>query len=235
MRTSRPVNEIAPAFVAFQAALGEKLERDSSADIEGRTHSWASLAAIFAYIRHPLTDNGLSVSQDVVNMPEHRGVSVTTRMIHTSGQWYEWGPLDVPCPPDAWSIGTATSYGQRYTLNPALGIAAGVDDDAKHITEAMRATKPVSAQAPARIARATAPQLKAIAGRVEKLGRDSTWLERWLFQGYGVRKPDALTREQASRTITALDDALSAAARTAKREAGEDSSAPDPSKEASHA
>jgi hypothetical protein len=79
-------------------------------------------------VRKPLGDNGLVVLQDVT-LGEH-GVSVTTRLVHVSGQWVEFGPLTVPLTKrDAQGVGSATSYGRRYALLAALGIVAEEDDD----------------------------------------------------------------------------------------------------------
>jgi hypothetical protein len=58
-----------------------------------------------------------------------RGVSVTTRLIHSSGQWIEFGPLTVPMSKqDAHGVGSATTYARRYGLSAALGIVADDDD-----------------------------------------------------------------------------------------------------------
>jgi hypothetical protein len=56
-------------------------------------------------------------------------IAVTTRLVHSSGQWMEFGPLPVPSmKQDAHGVGSATSYARRYGLSAAVGIVADDDD-----------------------------------------------------------------------------------------------------------
>src|SRR5688572_18466158 len=100
-----------------------------------RGSKYADLTAVWDSIRGPLTDNGISVLQDVENHGE--GVSVTTRLQHESGEYMEFGPLTIPMSkPDAHGVGSATTYGRRFALSAAVGVVSDVDDDgnaaAKH-------------------------------------------------------------------------------------------------------
>lgn len=88
---------------------------------------YADLSAVWDAIRGPLTENGIGVLQDVENIG--KAVAVTTRLVH-SGQWYEFGPLVMPLAAEtAHGIGSAITYGKRYALSAALGVATEDDDD----------------------------------------------------------------------------------------------------------
>jgi hypothetical protein len=88
---------------------------------------YADLAAVWDAIRVPLTSNGIAVLQNVENIGE--AVAVTTRLVH-AGQFYEFGPLVVPLAQHtAHGIGSAITYGKRYSLSAAVGVATDEDDD----------------------------------------------------------------------------------------------------------
>ncbi len=57
------------------------------------------------------------------------GVAVETELIHESGQEMSCGTLFIPATKqDAQGFGSAISYGKRYGLQAALGIASEDDD-----------------------------------------------------------------------------------------------------------
>jgi len=89
---------------------------------------YSDLASVMDAIREPIGNNGLSIWQDATL--EESGVSVTTRIVHISGQWVEFGPLTIPIGrKDAHAVGSACSYGKRYALCAALGVVSDDDDD----------------------------------------------------------------------------------------------------------
>lgn len=71
---------------------------------------------------------GVAVVQDV--QTADGGITVTTRLIHVSGQWIEFGPLLVPVEKaTAHGVVSATTYGRRVHLAASCLIAADDDDD----------------------------------------------------------------------------------------------------------
>lgn len=219
MRTSDSIDAIAPAFVAFQADLEEKLPRNRFAEIDGQVHAYADLADYIAAIRLPLAANDLALTQDVTSL--HRGlrnpegVNITTRIVHTSGQYYEWGPLFMPTLPEPWAIGQAITYGCRYAIKAAVNLEAGMDDDAAALQAAITApTAPPAAsrRACAATPKAEAPKLatKLQVSRLIKLGAGLGWDEKRVITetkaAYpGTNHPDQLDRKQISALITALE------------------------------
>lgn len=121
---SEALDKLAPALVAAQASF-PAIKKTKKA-VYGK---YADLASIMDAIRKPLADNGLSVTQDACGTTGM--VGVTTRIMHTSGQWLESEPLMLPAGNDAQKAGAALTYARRYSLTAALGIAADEDDDGK--------------------------------------------------------------------------------------------------------
>lgn len=124
MKTSDEVKEVIAALVKVQGSL-HSIKKDTKA----YNYYYATLSSIWDVIREPLMENGLLVTQDALTLPE--GISVTTRVMHESGQWMEFGPLVVPMgKKDAHSTGSGITYGRRYALAAALGIVTDDDDGA---------------------------------------------------------------------------------------------------------
>jgi hypothetical protein len=138
MRTSDQINDIAGAMVKVQDALKPAIKDATNPAFKSR---YADLNAVWEACRAPLTKNGVFAAQDVTS--DDTGVSVCTRLIHTSGQWLEFGPLYIPLgKKDAQGVGSATSYAKRYGLSAALGIVAEDDDDGNSATASQ--AKPVA-------------------------------------------------------------------------------------------
>lgn len=89
---------------------------------------YADLAELLDATTDSLSDNGLAVMQFPVNGLDNR-VAVVTRLCHESGQWAQ-GKLSMPISKaDAQGIGSAITYGRRYSYGALLNIASEEDDD----------------------------------------------------------------------------------------------------------
>lgn len=125
MKTSENIAEIAKAI-----SLAQKEMRPASKDSTNPhfRSKYSDLASVMDAIREPIGNNGLSIWQDATL--DQSGVNVTTRIVHISGQWVEFGPLTIPIGKrDAHAVGSACSYGKRYALCAALGVVSDDDDD----------------------------------------------------------------------------------------------------------
>jgi len=129
MKRSEQINELASALSKFQGQI-KNAPKDSS---NPYFHSnYTDLATAWDAIRSPLAANGLSVVQDAVIVEAK--VSVTSLLMHTSGQWIE-STLDfTPKDLSPQSVGSCLSYGRRYLLMAQTGLA-GEDDDAESATD----------------------------------------------------------------------------------------------------
>lgn len=125
MKSSQTVKELAAALVRVQKALKPAVKDSTNLHFNRK---YADLSAVWDACRGPLNANDITALQDVTS--DERGVSVCTILIHTSGEWIEFGPLTVPLTKmSAHEVGSATSYGKRYALAAAVGIVAEEDDD----------------------------------------------------------------------------------------------------------
>lgn len=138
MKRSETINDLAAALAKAQKSF-TAAERDHTAKVElksGGNYSfnYADLAAYLEVCRAPLGDNGLSVIQEPVIKGNE--VSVTTLLMHATGQWIESEPLILPVigqgdkqvvTPQA--IGSAITYARRYSLSTLVGMASEADDD----------------------------------------------------------------------------------------------------------
>jgi hypothetical protein len=95
---------------------------------------YATLASVREAIREPFTKYGLSVTQPITRTDD--GVKITTLLLHSSGQWIS-EEFDVPASKlDAQGLGSAATYGMRYSLQAIAGVAPddASDDDGNHAT-----------------------------------------------------------------------------------------------------
>lgn len=126
MQMSEKCDQVVGAFIKAQSSL-KKAAKDT--DNPFFKAKYADLNAVWAACQDALCDNDLAAIQDVQTSPD--GVTVATRILHSSGQWIECGPLTVPlgAKRDAQGVGSAITYGRRYGLSATLGVVADEDDD----------------------------------------------------------------------------------------------------------
>lgn len=79
-------------------------------------------------------DLGISYVQELTS--EGNQVSVTTHILHDSGQFISLDPLNIPVSKnDAQAFGSASTYAKRYALSAAFGVTSDVDDDGNGATK----------------------------------------------------------------------------------------------------
>lgn len=121
MEHSEKIDQIVNAIINLQSKM-----HSISKDKAGFRGKYAPLSSIWDGIRELLAVNELCIVQDVKHSPE--GVLISTRIIHKSVQWMEFGPLLIPVQQNAHGIGSGVTYGRRYSLCAALGIVTEDDD-----------------------------------------------------------------------------------------------------------
>lgn len=143
MRTSEQINEIAAALAKAQAGYGGARKDATNPHFRSK---YATLASIFEAVLPSLNANGLCLVQGTQAPATTGGISVITRLIHTSGQWIET-EVNVPVvKPDAQAVGSAITYGRRYGM-ALVGICAEDDDDGNAAVGPQRASQPQRQQA----------------------------------------------------------------------------------------
>jgi hypothetical protein len=118
------MNELAKALVKAQAAMSHAAKDSKNPHFKS---AYSSLASVIDAVRPALSANGLAFVQMLHTADG--GVAVETVLIHESGEQLSCGTLFIPATKqDAQGFGSAITYGKRYGLQAALGIASEDDD-----------------------------------------------------------------------------------------------------------
>ncbi len=130
MKTSDTINELAAALAKAQACMGPAIKGAKNPHFRS---SYADLSSVVEAIRGPFTAEGLGWLQAPSVSTESGLVTVTTRIIHSSGQWVEAAVSAVPgrggkadLSPQA--VGSAITYLRRYGLQAMAGVPSADDD-----------------------------------------------------------------------------------------------------------
>lgn len=125
MQRSEAINEIVKAVSLLQGSFKGAGKKGYNSHFKS---NYITFDAIWDAIHPHLAEQGLSIFQEVTT--RENAVGVLTLIAHISGQWMEFGPLEIPfLRRDAHAIGAAITYGKRYALSAVLGIVEESDDD----------------------------------------------------------------------------------------------------------
>jgi hypothetical protein len=149
MTSSETTATLCAALVAAQGALKPIAKDGKNPAFRSR---YATLDGIMETVRPALAAHGLTVVQGVIH-PETGeggrlvGITVETRLVHTSGEWLA-SVVPVPVAKgDAHGLGSALSYGRRYGISALLALSTDEDDDGNAAAKAPPA-KPQAKPAP---------------------------------------------------------------------------------------
>ena len=136
---SESIGKLAAALSKFQAEV-DNPTRDS----QGHNYKYADLANILNAVKQPLAINKLSVCQMLGSGVQ--GVSVTTILMHESGEYIQ-SEYSIPQETNSrmsapQQAGTTITYARRYALAACLGIAQEDDDAAKPTVSHQEGAKP---------------------------------------------------------------------------------------------
>ena len=138
MHTSMAINELSAALAKAQGQMATAKKDKDNPFFKSK---YADLAAIFDVIREPLSANGLAIVQGIEDGAV--GVIITTRLMHSSGQWVESTMTLKPTKTDPQGVASAATYGRRIGLQALVGVAADTDDDGNEASKP--STKPATA------------------------------------------------------------------------------------------
>lgn len=189
---SENITEIAAALVKVQGEVKNAVKGNENSHFRSR---YADLTAVIEASREALVKNGVAVIQS----PGRHGadVSLTTLLMHTSGQWlkgYCWVP---PAKLDAQGFGSVTSYLRRYTLAAMVGIASEDDDGESAVGRGRSGTAVPAKDAP----KITAGEAHLL---IEAIGAAGVSLDR-VCKSYGVASLVDLTTAQAAEVYAKLE------------------------------
>lgn len=124
MISSENTAELATALSIAQGELENATKDKTNPAFRSK---YADINACLEVVRPCLSRHGLAVVQGIGHLDADR-ISVTTRLLHKSGQWLE-STLSVPLgKKDAQGVGAAATYGRRYGLTAMLGLGQEDDD-----------------------------------------------------------------------------------------------------------
>ena len=129
MNRSEQINELATALAKVKFG---PIKRDKTVQVKmqaGGTYafSYAPLETIMSAIRTPLSDEGITLSQSVVDQDGKQYVE--TLMMHTSGQWRSCLVPILISSGGAQQFGSAVTYARRYGVTLITCTVADEDDD----------------------------------------------------------------------------------------------------------
>ena len=146
MTQSEQINEISAALAKAQGEMEGAIKDSANPFFKSR---YADLASVWDACRKPLSTHGLSIAQfprteyagtpEIYEWTSRAGeqrtgvkvictVSVTTRLLHASGQWLEDTASAMLASGDPQAIGSAITYLRRYSLQSIVGVAPEDDD-----------------------------------------------------------------------------------------------------------
>jgi hypothetical protein len=124
--TSETIKDLAAALAKAQPGY-KAISKDHTAKAGPYSYEYADLAACMAATLPSLNTNGISIIQ----APNADGnvVTVTSRLLHTSGQWIESSIQGVAENASAQKIGSMVTYLRRYSYLGLVGAIPGGEDD----------------------------------------------------------------------------------------------------------
>lgn len=189
MKRSEQIGDLATAQAKAQAEIGNAHKDSANPFFKS---AYADLASVWDACRAPLSKYGLSIIQALET--DGANVSITTLLLHVSGQWIESVLTMTAKDASPQAIGSAATYGRRYALQSIAGVAPADDDgnDAtpqrassddrraapKNGNGTHKETKPIEPPAKREPSKEYKDFLFGVTGLVEKDGHESTKEER---------------------------------------------------------
>lgn len=131
---SEHLNELFGAMAKFRSQLVQPAKDSKNPYFKS---DYVSLEGVMNAVDKAINGTGLSYIQEVTS--DESTVSVSTVILHESGQFLEQEPLTIPASKkDAQGFGSSNTYARRYSLETAFGISAEIDDDGNAGTEAVK-------------------------------------------------------------------------------------------------
>lgn len=130
MKTSEKTGELVKALAKAQAKF-PLIPKDKQVQAGARKYNYAELSTVIDLTKPVLLENGLVLTH---GMESNGHTALTCRISHVSGEWME-SAYPLPTTANSQEIGSAITYGRRYTLCAMLGIATEDDDDGAQTTQ----------------------------------------------------------------------------------------------------
>lgn len=203
---STEINEIAAALAKAQAAMDNASKDRTNPAFKSK---YADMASVRDAVNGPLSSHGIAYVQAAATTAD--GVTVETRLIHSSGQWLSSVLGAAPKGYDAQSIGSTITYLRRYGLMALTGIAPE-DDDGNAGSGRQDGPPAWQSQPREQIARQEAPKApakwrddtrKSFCAELDKLGIKYDNVAAW-SESLGRPRPSVMESAQRSALLQAL-------------------------------
>lgn len=122
---SEQIDALAAAWVKASGEM-EDITKGKRANVGQYAYAYADLADALAMARPILARHGLMVTQTAES--DERDVTVSTTMLHSSGQYVTTAAMRLPAGKTPQQAGSAVTYARRYALMAMLGLATEDDD-----------------------------------------------------------------------------------------------------------
>lgn len=143
MESSPEIKEIAEALALAQAEV-DTASKDRINPHFGQRY--ATLASVWDACRAALTKHGISVLQSPT--AEGARVTLTTMLMHKSGQWFRDVITLQARDASPQAVGSAITYARRYALSAMASVAPDDDDDANSAQPEASKTKTKAQERP---------------------------------------------------------------------------------------
>lgn len=187
MERSESIVEISKALNTFRTAVKQPVKSASNPFFKSK---YVALEGVVNAIDSALKNTGLSYVQEATS--EGNQVSVTTLLLHESGEWIELTPLTLPVTKnDAQAFGSAETYARRYSLSAAFGITSDLDDDGNAASSnppAQQPTKPKRSTTQAR--KETINELAESISKIKNVEKSQVLVE--VYKNHGIESNDEI-------------------------------------------
>ena len=124
MKTSESIKQIAEALVSAQKEIRFAVKDSTNPHYKSK---YANINSVIDAVKAPLNNNNIAILQSLSPSDDNK-LHLTTRLIHSSGEWIEDTAV---CPiqkQDPQGLGSAISYIRRYSLSAMCAVYADDDD-----------------------------------------------------------------------------------------------------------
>lgn len=136
MKQSDSIANLSKSLVLAQKSIQASVHKNASND--SFASKYADLGAVISACKGALTDANIVVVQSPTASSTNGFVHLTTRLIHSSGEWLE-DTCTAPMPQlDPQGFGSAITYLRRYSLAAMMGLYQSDDDGEMAKLEGLR-------------------------------------------------------------------------------------------------
>lgn len=202
IKTSESISKISSALIKAQQEIKVAMFDASNPHFKSR---YASLGSVVEACKEALNKNKIVFMQGAHSDKDlPKMVSVSTRLIHESGEYIE-DTISVPYAQDTpQAYGSSLTYARRYGLSALLGIVSDEDDDGNSGSETPRAIEPPKPRKPTKLEKQKILSNLAIKAGV-KDANDFSQLVKSLI-GKEIAKSSDLSEQELDTLISILEE-----------------------------